>query len=100
MTAPGRTSGGGSGWEMKDSLVAGSVSGALTRLFTCPLDVLKIRFQLQLEPISQVCRTISSFSYRIEVGCVRGQLSQSSKYRSVLDAVRTILREEGIRAFW
>ncbi|CAI8032504.1 Mitochondrial thiamine pyrophosphate carrier [Geodia barretti] len=65
---------------MKDSLVAGSVSGALTRLFTCPLDVLKIRFQLQLEPISQ--------------------LSQSSKYKSVLDAVRTILREEGIRAFW
>ncbi|CAI8032503.1 Mitochondrial thiamine pyrophosphate carrier [Geodia barretti] len=64
---------------MKDSLVAGSVSGALTRLFTCPLDVLKIRFQLQLEPISQ--------------------LSQSSKYKSVLDAVRTILREEGIRAF-
>ena len=50
-----------SGWEtMKDSLVAGSVSGALTRLFTCPLDVLKIRFQLQLEPISQV-RLVSLF---------------------------------------
>ena len=39
---------------MNDSLVAGAVSGALTRLFTCPLDVLKIRFQLQLEPISRV----------------------------------------------
>ena len=39
---------------VNDSLVAGSVSGALTRLCTCPLDVLKIRFQLQLEPIKQV----------------------------------------------
>ena len=39
---------------MKNSLVAGSVSGCLVRLCTCPLDVLKIRFQLQLEPIQQV----------------------------------------------
>ena len=39
---------------MNDSLVAGAVSASLTRLFTCPLDVLKIRFQLQLEPIAKV----------------------------------------------
>ena len=44
-------------WEMNDSLIAGSVSGMLTRFLTCPLDVLKIRFQLQLEPISQVAIT-------------------------------------------
>ena len=40
---------------MNDALVAGAVSGALTRLLTCPLDVLKIRFQLQQEPIKHVC---------------------------------------------
>ena len=44
---------------MNDSLVAGSVSGALTRVFTCPLDVLKIRFQLQLEPITKVETSLS-----------------------------------------
>jgi solute carrier family 25 thiamine pyrophosphate transporter 19 len=65
---------------MNDSLVAGTVSGALTRLFTCPLDVLKIRFQLQLEPIKHS--------------------SHTSKYRGVLDSVRTILKEEGVTALW
>ena len=35
---------------MKDSVVAGAASGVTTRLVTTPLDVIKIRFQLQLEP--------------------------------------------------
>lgn len=36
---------------MSDSAFAGSVSGIAARLITTPLDVIKIRFQLQLEPI-------------------------------------------------
>lgn len=40
--------------EMSESFVAGSMSGFLVRACTCPLDVLKVRFQLQLEPIHQV----------------------------------------------
>ncbi|VDL73193.1 unnamed protein product [Nippostrongylus brasiliensis] len=44
-----------------------------------PLDVLKIRFQLQEEPI-------------------RGQ--NSGKYKGVLQSVRLITREEGVRSFW
>ena len=55
---------------MNDSLVAGTVSGALTRLFTCPLDVLKIRFQLQLEPIKHVCQQIAIVSMGILVAYV------------------------------
>ena len=38
--------------SVRDSLLAGSVSGVVTRLLTAPLDVLKIRFQLQIEPIN------------------------------------------------
>ena len=36
---------------LSDALIAGSLSGGITRLVGSPLDVLKIRFQLQLEPI-------------------------------------------------
>ena len=35
----------------KDSAIAGAVSGVTARVITTPLDVIKIRFQLQLEPI-------------------------------------------------
>ena len=37
-----------------DSVVAGAVSGGVTRLLIQPLDVLKVRFQLQLEAIGKV----------------------------------------------
>ena len=37
-----------------DSVVAGAVSGGVTRLLIEPLDVLKVRFQLQLEAIGTV----------------------------------------------
>ncbi|VDO63172.1 unnamed protein product [Haemonchus placei] len=58
---------------------AGLASGIATRAIIQPLDVLKIRFQLQEEPI-------------------RGQ--HSGKYKGVFQSVRLITREEGIRSFW
>ena len=39
--------------DFRHSLLAGIVSGVLTRTCIEPLDVLKIRFQLQVEPINQ-----------------------------------------------
>ncbi|XP_067860485.1 mitochondrial thiamine pyrophosphate carrier [Heptranchias perlo] len=60
--------------------VAGSVSGLLTRVIINPLDVIKIRFQLQIE----------SLSLR----------EPTAKYHSILQATKTIFREEGLRAFW
>ncbi|OQV12197.1 Mitochondrial thiamine pyrophosphate carrier [Hypsibius exemplaris] len=60
--------------------VSGAASGFITRTLTQPLDVIKIRFQLQVEPIT------------------RG--ATSSKYRNVAQAFQTIVREEGILALW
>ncbi|KAL6441111.1 hypothetical protein ACFW04_003443 [Cataglyphis niger] len=62
-----------------DHAIAGAASGFITRFLCQPLDVVKIRFQLQVEPISK---------YHI------------SKYRSVPQAFLLILKEEGISALW
>ncbi|KAH9492814.1 hypothetical protein Btru_024783 [Bulinus truncatus] len=58
---------------------AGAVSGAITRAVSQPLDVIKIRFQLQVEPIKK---------------------SNVSKYKGIYQAVRCIVKEEGISALW
>ncbi|XP_065918241.1 mitochondrial thiamine pyrophosphate carrier-like [Dysidea avara] len=67
------------GAGLSNAFIAGGVSGSLTRAILSPVDVLKIRFQLQLEPIKNVSQ---------------------SKYKGVWQAVKTILVEERITAFW
>ncbi|XP_075701423.1 mitochondrial thiamine pyrophosphate carrier [Rhinoderma darwinii] len=59
---------------------AGSLSGLVTRAAISPLDVIKIRFQLQIEDLNG-----------------RGK---PAKYRGILHAVRLILKEEGLSGFW
>ncbi|XP_020921709.1 mitochondrial thiamine pyrophosphate carrier isoform X1 [Sus scrofa] len=60
--------------------VAGSVSGLVTRAMISPLDVIKIRFQLQIERLSRS--------------------DPNAKYHGILQAGRQILQEEGPTAFW
>jgi solute carrier family 25 (mitochondrial thiamine pyrophosphate transporter), member 19 len=55
---------------------AGGLAGAVSRLVVGPLDVVKIRMQVQLEPIRQ---------------------GANSKYYGVVQALSTIVREEGIQ---
>ncbi|TYG50787.1 hypothetical protein ES288_D10G203800v1 [Gossypium darwinii] len=66
---------------------AGAISGGISRTVTSPLDVIKIRFQVQLEPTS---------SWAL----LRGDLSGSSKYTGMSQATKDILREEGLPGFW
>ncbi|KAL9988345.1 hypothetical protein ACROYT_G002780 [Oculina patagonica] len=60
--------------------LCGSVSGVLTRLVVQPLDVLKIRFQLQVEPTTK--QTITG------------------KYSGIWQAFKLIYKEEGYAALW
>lgn len=59
---------------------AGAAAGFIGRVIIQPLDVIKTRFQLQVEPIR------------------KGQTG--AKYTSMLQATSTIFREEGVTAFW
>ncbi|CAH1779593.1 unnamed protein product [Owenia fusiformis] len=62
-----------------DHALAGGVSGIVTRSLTQPLDVIKIRFQLQTEPIAK---------------------TPTSKYKGLRQSFRKIIREEGFWSLW
>ncbi|VVC27202.1 Mitochondrial carrier protein,Mitochondrial carrier domain,Mitochondrial substrate/solute carrier [Cinara cedri] len=59
---------------------SGACSGSITRFVSQPFDVIKIRFQLQVEPVSQI--------------------SCNSKYKSIFQSICLINKEEGIKALW
>ncbi|KAF3846438.1 hypothetical protein F7725_003516 [Dissostichus mawsoni] len=68
----------GSALSPEEAALAGSAAGMVTRALISPLDVLKIRFQLQIEHVS----------------------SPKGKYRGLFQATRCIYSEEGVSAFW
>jgi solute carrier family 25 (mitochondrial thiamine pyrophosphate transporter), member 19 len=61
-------------------IIASALSGFFSRSVVQPLDVVKVRFQLQVEPLRDS--------------------TVGGKYRGLLQAIRLILREEGLSAFW
>ncbi|KAL3314727.1 hypothetical protein Ciccas_006646 [Cichlidogyrus casuarinus] len=61
--------------------MSGCISGFVGRVAVQPLDVLKIRFQLQVEPISSKHPT-------------------AGKYSGFFQSIRCIYHEEGFSAFW
>ncbi|CAI5529243.1 unnamed protein product [Closterium sp. Naga37s-1] len=83
--------------------VAGAVSGGVARLVVSPLDVIKIRFQVQLEPIHapHAAAAATSAAGRAAATVAAGAVRASrSKYTGLLQAAREILREEGVQGFW
>lgn len=65
--------------------LAGALAGAASRFATGPFDVLKIRFQVQVEPITS----------RQSPGASSAE-AVVSKYTGIKQAARLIVREEGV----
>ncbi|TMW67069.1 hypothetical protein Poli38472_012185 [Pythium oligandrum] len=63
----------------RDAAIAGAVAGGASRLVAAPLDLIKIRFQVQQAPISS---------------------HPGAKYVGFLQSIRSIHAEEGLRGFW
>jgi len=65
------------------NLLAGGFSGGLARLFVAPLDVVKIRFQVQIDP------KVLNAKYR-----------PNYHYKSIYNAFSTIFKQEGLIGLW
>ena len=65
---------------------AGAIAGCAARFAVGPLDVIKIRFQVQLEPIAKRAAGLDPSSL-------------ASKYTGLRQALTTIVREEGIKVW-
>ncbi|XP_074553086.1 mitochondrial thiamine pyrophosphate carrier-like [Halichoeres trimaculatus] len=70
----------GAAFTPEEAALAGSAAGMVTRALVSPFDVLKIRFQLQIERVS----------FKRPEG----------KYWGIFQASRCIHSEEGLSAFW
>lgn len=66
---------------------AGAISGAISRTVTSPLDVIKIRFQVQLEPTTSWIP-------------LQRHMYKPAKYTGIVQATKDIFREEGLPGFW
>ncbi|KAI4706266.1 mitochondrial thiamine pyrophosphate transporter [Alternaria sp. Ai002NY15] len=71
--------------SQRQVVVAGAVAGLVSRFVIAPLDVIKIRLQLQIHSLSD------PFSVRNVQGPV---------YKGTLGTLKQILREEGVTGLW
>lgn len=70
----------GAALSSEEAALAGSAAGMVTRAIISPFDVIKIRFQLQIERVSSQ--------------------KPEGKYSGIFQACRCIYTEEGLAAFW
>jgi len=69
--------------------MAGAFAGGVSRVTVAPLDVIKIRMQVQVEPVGGRGGG--------KAGAAGGSLG---KYRGVIQCAATIVKEEGARGLW
>ncbi|KAJ3072062.1 mitochondrial thiamine pyrophosphate transporter [Podochytrium sp. JEL0797] len=74
------------------SAASGAIAGVLCRLAIAPLDVVKIRFQMQTAP-KPLLRSTSKL-------LTPTATATPQKYRTILQSLSVIAKEEGLRGLW
>ncbi|KAK6505608.1 mitochondrial thiamine pyrophosphate transporter [Arthrobotrys musiformis] len=72
----------------KTPMIAGAVAGVVSRFCIAPLDVVKIRLQLQPQLLIQHALPVA------------GSTPVGTLYNGIYGTMRTIIREEGVTALW
>ncbi|KAG0225144.1 mitochondrial carrier domain-containing protein [Mortierella sp. GBAus27b] len=80
--------------SMKETVFCGAVAGVVSRFVIAPLDVVKIRLQMQTQR-----KDFSTVIMR-KKGSIGAEIKQQPKYRGMFSAMGTIVREEGVRGLW
>jgi solute carrier family 25 thiamine pyrophosphate transporter 19 len=84
---------------VNDDVLAGAFAGLVARLTTAPFDFLKIRFQLQVHYNLPILYSLAHLSLFV---CVHSltQAAESAKYTNLLQAVKSVIKEEGFLSLW
>ncbi|KAF3928124.1 Mitoferrin-1 [Arthrobotrys entomopaga] len=82
----------------KTPIIAGAVAGVISRFCIAPLDVVKIRLQLQPQLLSHHHHVGVGFSALAHGG--GGGAVLGTVYKGIYGTMKTIVQEEGITALW
>ncbi|KAF9567081.1 mitochondrial thiamine pyrophosphate transporter [Mortierella alpina] len=91
-----------------ETVFCGSTAGVVSRFVIAPLDVVKIRLQLQTQrkELPRMLRRKSGvqgdMKFRIDQSSTSASrtMALQPKYRGMLSGIATIAREEGVRGLW
>ncbi|KAK6540956.1 mitochondrial thiamine pyrophosphate transporter [Orbilia ellipsospora] len=79
----------------KTPIIAGAVAGVISRFVIAPLDVVKIRLQLQPQLLPQNVSALANGG-----GGGGGGAALGTVYKGIYGTMKTIVQEEGITALW
>uniref|UniRef100_A0A7N4NM91 Mitochondrial glutathione transporter SLC25A40 n=1 Tax=Sarcophilus harrisii TaxID=9305 RepID=A0A7N4NM91_SARHA len=86
-------------------MIASCTGAILTSLMVTPLDVVKIRLQLQNNPYSKrrcflYCNGLMDHLHFCDEGSNKAWYKKPGRFRGTLDAFSKIIRNEGIKSLW
>ncbi|XP_074122745.1 mitochondrial glutathione transporter SLC25A40 isoform X2 [Sminthopsis crassicaudata] len=86
-------------------MIASCTGAILTSLMVTPLDVVKIRLQLQNNPYSKrrcflYCNGLMDHLHFCDEGSNKAWYKKPGRFRGTLDAFSKIVRNEGIKSLW